>query len=376
MKRAALFLFLIALSCALKAAEKGAQKTTVAQLEAVIASAQAAGESDGAIAQRIIGLTLAERLTERALTALRQKGYGPYTSQELRIQSDKSAFLEPPAAELPQSPKPRLEEQRLIIARAINYTANFIHSLPDFICTRTTRRLDDDPQRTDKKAERWQKIRVRDTLVQQLTFNHGKESAEFRMVDGRPYRGKRALNGLVTSGEFGNMLAMMLLGKSGLKAWWGHWENIDGKQVAVFHYAVDQAHSQYAISYCCHLIRDSAGRIIPETVVAAFTGELFLEPATGAVYRATWQTVHLPRDYPTRQSGTFVEYRPVDIGDKTYICPVKSVTISDSVMYATAGPATYPLHSINESRFTDYRKFDSEAMFLADGASRQKDFVS
>ena len=365
-----MFLFVISLSCGLKAADKNAQKTTVAQLEAVIEAAQAAGASDDTIAQKIVGLTLAERLTERTLTQLLQKGYGPYTAQELRIQSDKSAFLEPPSTELPQYPKPRLEEQRVMIAHAINYTANFIHTLPDFICTRTTQRLDDDPLRSGKKVGRWQKLRVRDTLVQQLTFNHGKESAAFQMVNGRPYRGKRALNGLVTSGEFGNMLAMMLLGKSGLKAWWSHWEIIEGKRVAVFHYAVDRAHSQYAISYCCHLIRDSAGRIVPETVVAAFTGELFLEPMTGTIYRATWQTAHLPRDYPTKQSGTFVEYRSVDIGDKTYVCPVKSVTISDSVMYATAGTDTFPLHSINESRFTDYRKFNADATFLADGASR------
>lgn len=368
-KRTAVFVCLMIAACGGEAAPKSTFDVTVQQLTAIVASGRSAHDSDEALAQKIAGVTLSERLTDATLAALLEKTPGPETTQELRIQADKSAFLQPPAAELPQAPKPAMSEQRLMIARAINYTAGFIANLPDFICTRTVRRLDDNPLLPSKKSERWQGIWSRDTLVQQLTFNHGKESSTFQMVNGHVYRGKREMNGLMTTGEFGNMLAMMLIGKTGLKAWWNRWENVDGKRLAVFRYYVDQAHSQYAISYCCHQIKDSYGRIIPATIVAAFGGELFFDPASGVIYRVTWRTLHLPEGYPTKESSTLVEYRRVYIGGNPYVLPARSLTVSDSLVYPNQGPTTYPLHSINESKFSEYRKFDTDATLLADGSS-------
>ena len=348
---------------------RAADKLTVQQLRIAIASAQAAGDSDREIARRIDKITLTERLTDATLAAIVRQIPGTETERELQIQADRSAFLEPPASEQVEAPRPAMEEQRLIIARTIRYTAGFIHGLPDFICTEVIRRLDDDPTRRSDKAEKWKHIRLLDTVVQQLTFNHGQESSVFQMVNGRPYRGKQALSGMVTRGEFGNMLGMMLLGNSDMKAWWSHWEMIDGKRLAVFHYAVDKAHSQYAVSYCCHEIRTPDGRILPSTIIVAFEGELFLDPATGTIYRATWQTVHVPSGFPTRLTSTLVDYRQVDIGGRSYMCPVKSVSVSDSVMYSAIGPFTYPLHSINEARFTQYRKFAADATLMTRRAS-------
>ncbi len=270
-------------ACGGEAISKPAFNVTVQQLQSIVAAGRRAHDSDQEVAQQVASVTLTERLTDATLATLLDKAPGPDTTQELRIQADKSAFLLPPTAELPQAPKPAMNDQRLMIARAVNYTAGFIANLPDFICKRTVRRLDDNPLQPAKKTERWQKIWLRDSLVQQLTFNHGKESSAFQTMNGRVYRGKREVNGLVTTGEFGNMLAMMLIGKTGLKAWWNRWETVDGKRLAVFRYSVDQAHSQYAISYCCHQIKDSYGRIIPDTIVAAFGGELFLDPATGVI---------------------------------------------------------------------------------------------
>ncbi len=366
MKQTVIALLLMLAALPLAAAEKD----TVQQMEAVITSAQAAGDTDGQIARKIDRMTLTERLTDATLAALLKKTPGTETARELQIQADRSAFGEPPASELPEAARPAISELRLMIARAVNYTSGFIHNLPDFICTEAIRRLDDDPTRPLEKAAKWKHIRVRDTLVQQLTFEHGRESTTVQMVNGRAYNGRQEMLGMVTRGEFGNMLSVMLLGKSGLKAWWSHWETLDGKRLAVFHYAVDRAHSTYAISYCCHVIQGPGGRAMPNTIITAFQGELFLEPASGTIFRVTWQTVGIPAAFPTRQTSTLVEYRPVDIGGRSYMCPVKSISISDSVIYAAEGPFTYPIHSINEVRFTHYRKFETEATFLEDRASR------
>ncbi len=60
------------------------------------------------------------------------------------------------------------------------------------------------------------------------------------------------------------------------------------------------------------------------------------------------------------------------IGGNPYVLPARSLTISDSLVYPNEGPTAYPLHSINESKFTEYRKFDTEATLLAEGASHHK----
>ena len=71
-------------------------------------------------------------------------------------------------------------------------------------------------------------------------------------------------------------------------------------------------------------------------------------------------------------AGIAIEYAPVEIGGRNYICPSKSVsllrahTIVPQGAYSRAnyqGPAkTY----LNEVEFTQYRRFGSETRILAD----------
>ena len=160
------------------------------------------------------------------------------------------------------------------------------------------------------------------------------------------------------------MLSAMFFGDSAMKAWWSRWEMVDGKQLAVFKYAVDRAHSSYAVNYCCKAIVGPGGSRFPNTIVVAFHGELFIDPVSGTIARATWRAVNVPEGFPTQQTGTVVEYRVVDIGGKSYICPVKSITLSDSLVYTADGSHGFPVHSINEAKFMRYRKFETEATFM------------
>jgi hypothetical protein len=126
------------------------------------------------------------------------------------------------------------------------------------------------------------------------------------------------------------------------------------------------------VNYCCKAIFGLGGRRLPNTILVAFHGELFIDPVSGTIARATWRAVNVPEGFPTRQTGTVVEYRAVDIGGKSYICPVKSLTLSDSLVYTADGSHAFPVRSINEARFTDYRKFETEATFMT-GQVRSED---
>ena len=59
-------------------------------------------ESDGDKAKQLSGLELTERLSERRLSSLHDIVHGKRTRQELRILADASAFLDPPADEIPE----------------------------------------------------------------------------------------------------------------------------------------------------------------------------------------------------------------------------------------------------------------------------------
>lgn len=345
---------------------------TVQQLEDALASARSEGRSDKKVAGTLAKVTLTERLTDSRLATLSGEAPGDETQEELHTLAAWSAFLLPPASELPTDAKPPISEQKLIIARATNYAAHFVHSLPNFICEEVIRRLDDNPLGERVEKTTWNQIRLRDTIVQQLTFYHGKESSVIRTVNGRADTDSPDMTGMSTRGEFGNMLSAMFFGDSAMKAWWSRWEMVDGKQLAVFKYAVDRAHSSYAVNYCCTAIVGPGGRRLPNTIVVAFHGELFIDPVSGTIARATWRSVNVPEGFPTRQTGTVVEYRAVDIGGKSYICPVKSLTLSDSLVYTADGSHSFPVHSINEARFMRYRKFETEATFMT-GQARGED---
>ena len=176
-------------------------QVTLQQLEDILASARSEGKSDKKVAGTLAKVALTERLTDSRLATLSREAPGTETQEELHTLATWSAFLLPPASELPTDAKPPISEQKLIIARATNYAAHFVHSLPNFICEEVIRRLDDNPLGDRLEKTTWNQIRLRDTVVQQLTFYHGKESSVIRAVNGRADTDSPNMTGMSTRGE-------------------------------------------------------------------------------------------------------------------------------------------------------------------------------
>jgi len=342
-----------------------ASRPTVRQLAEILTSAHTSRLLDDDIAQRIARVELSERITDATLSSL-SRDQGESTKVALRILADESAFLDPPASELPTGGPPAVDEQRAIAARAFDYAHAYIGNLPNFTCTQITRRIDDGPSTVrGKEAVTLGRLHLRDSIVSELAFNNGAESRQVRTVNGLPWNNKAPLAGLTTYGEFGSILASPF-GPG--KAKWSHWETIDGKRVAVFGYSIDRAHSNFSLTWCCTVERKSPWR---ETV--ATQGELFIEPASGSILRVTRRAADIPDGFPMRRSDTVVEYRAVDIGGKSWMCPVRSISISDNLtpeQPIARGPGGIGLHvyELNEVEYTDYHKFGSESRLMADEA--------
>ncbi len=83
---------------------------------------------------------------------------------------------------------------------------------------------------------------------------------------------------------------------------------------------------------------------------APFHGEFAVDPASGAVLRLTVQADLKPA-LPLARTDVMVEYGPVVIGETSYICPLRSVSISR--------PRTVmAIHEWGEN-FTVYAPFES-----------------
>ena len=326
-----------------------ATRLGVRELTDLIVAARAAGDSDANIAQKVSRVEMKERLTEGALADIRA-GLGPKTAEVIELLADQSEFLDLPAVETPGAAPPTRGEQDAVLAKARDFAANSIHNLPNFICTRVIRRFDDRPTRRTNTGPVLGALHLQDTITSEVSFDHGKESYAAQTVDGQTH--EQPMRGLTTWGEFGGILEALLVGGASPKTECNRWELIDGKRVAVFLYSVDGHHSRYTVTW-------RSTRNHRQQVVPGYRGELFIDPASGSVVRLTRHAV-LPKGFPMKAVHTMVEYRAVFIAGNSYLCPVKSVTLS--LWEARSGGGVF---SLSEVRFSSYHKFGASSALLA-----------
>ena len=92
-----------------------------------------------------------------------------------------------------------------------------------------------------------------------------------------------------------------------------------------------------------------------------YHGSLYIDPTTGAILRVTFEAELKPPS-PLIRSAASIEYGNVDIGGKSYICPVESVAISSSRIYLAKEKRDTTILRINEVVFADYHRFGSDSI--------------
>ncbi|KAA6457953.1 VWA domain-containing protein [Acidobacteria bacterium AB60] len=395
---------LLAFIAALALTARAARRTSVVQLEEFLSAATAEHRADADIAHQIGGWEMSERLTQATLDRLAAHlALQPRTALALQLLADQSAFLDPPPAELPATAPPDPEEQRRMLESARGYVVSTLPRLPNFFANRTTHRYDDSPQVV--KQGDWPVragLHPVGTSNRTVTFRDGKEVA-----DANPPKSTPAQElGLHTWGEFGPELSVILTDLVNGSATFHHWERLATGLAAVYRYSVPAAASHYAVHYCCtfsgpgaRTIYNARGRTastsnyssepaardaVPFNVTPGYHGEISIDPATGAVMRITLEA-ELKPDNPISRAATVVEYGPVPIGDRTFVCPTRSLAISveeaGSATVANAvatnngawptlkvGGTREPLLLVNETAFTDYHRLGSSARIVADAA--------
>lgn len=325
------------------------------------------GVSDADAAREIYGLRLTQRLSTAALVDFESKLPGEKSRVAIVAIGDESAFLQLPANEIVAKPRPDVAEQRKMLSKVVDYLGKTIPKLPNFFAQRQTIRYQDTPERPINTeaaltgGQSWRIVGKTTTVVQ---YRDGKEVLN---PEGNPSRqSQHREEGLTTRGTFGPILSMMIVDAAHGEMVFDHWENGPSGEEAVFNYKVPESQSHYTVAFQSPS-RDEASEVQQHS---AYHGEVAIDPDSGAILRIAL-IADLPGDAPITRGDVMVEYATVEIGGKTYICPVRSVAVSvgQSGKMTTNVKDSRPIHAVNRTllndvSFSDYHVFRSELRIL------------
>ncbi len=186
---------------------------------------------------------------------------------------------------------------------------------------------------------------------------------------------------MVSGGEFGTTLGMILTDTVKGKVTWDHWERTAAGQTGVFHYSVPKAASHYEViglqkppkslgsRGASGSARGGASSASLVRVTPGYHGSLWLEPATGTILRVTVEADGKDQG-PFRRADILVQYGPVQIGGSRFICPLRSIALSEAFLAAGDLAEEEPTKWLNETLFTSYHRFGSSVRLLKDTATQ------
>jgi hypothetical protein len=367
-------------------ANENVEHVTVEDLEHVLQASVTV--SDEQMARRLSDMELTERLSSVRLVGLEALLRGKKARQALIALADQSVYLDPPAVEVLATAPPDANTQRQMILRAVQYVNQTLPGLPNFLAERTTIlyqqaeprvgqtwkpnetihglpsfQAEPNEGQTWKTATGDRSLHKGEALKVSVVFRGGKEVAS-----GKGANDKEVVR-LKTIGTFGPVLAIVAAVATAPSSdlAWSRWEQGKDGREAVFGYRARPEETLYATG-SEYLARDDTA--VPFLMKAPFHGEFSIDPESGAILRLTMQADLRPR-LPLDESNIMVEYGPVNIGGKTYICPLRSVSISrarrfmDIHEWGEDFKVYAPFETVlNDMVFGQYHLFHSSARML------------
>jgi hypothetical protein len=341
-----------------------AKRVTVKQLDELLIAAH--GKPDGRVADQLSGLVLTERASSARLSLWEEDFPDRRVRDALIALADVSAFLDLPAEEIGDRPVPNPDEQRRIVSAAAEYVSKVIPRLPNFLATRETAYFEDSPSQQIYYpyvssgifgVSDYRPLHIVGRSSAAVTYRDGRE-----VVDEEAQKGHKPgtqSDRLTTTGEFGPILAIVVGDAIHGTVAWSHWERSAAGAQAVFHYAVPQERSRYKVLSSCLA---GIGQQFP-----AYHGEIAVDAVVGSVLRLTIVADMNPT-CRVAKANIVVEYGAVAIGGQTYICPARSISLSE--MPASEAPKYVqglppPLRTrLNDVLFVNYHLFRAESRIL------------
>jgi VWFA-related protein len=292
------------------------RRVTVAQLDQFIHTAPSSE-----VAQQLSTLQLTERLSSAQLASFTAELHGRKAREALDAVADQSALLVPPPSEIVADPPPDLAAQQRILAAAADYLNRIRPKLPNFLATRNAVDFAETAAFTDLTTTVASvPLHAEERYKASVLYRDGAEIVEAA-------RGIRHSQlSLITYGTFGPMLVNTIRDAMDLpgSVRWSRWEKGPTGRRAVFRFLVPSEKADHYRVKGRYLL---GGVGIDRYVIApGYHGEISIDPDSGAILRAQVQA-DLPGFVPADRADIMVAYGPVELGGKTYILPVHSVSI-------------------------------------------------
>jgi hypothetical protein len=353
MRKLTLLVCLFGISCPALAAKP----ISVAQLEQLLTASR--GKHDGQIAQSLSQLALTQRMNSTRLTQWLARLPSPKSQQALIALADLSAFLDLPPEDVPPQAAPSMTEQAHMIALSINYIKETIHQLPNLFATQVTTSFQEVQPGTGRASggTGWY---VAGRHSAHIVYRDGGEE-----VSPTPDKHVKRPVGLVTSGEFG-LLGTVLEDALNSSLYWSHWEQGAQGVVAVYRYSVPADKSHYEVGLSSPKKAGNHRVVIQH--FSAYTGEIAVDPSKGTIVRLVMKATPTPDD-PLLTANILVEYGPLVMDGKTYVCPLRSVALSVAAQLdASSQPISDPQFlrtSLNDVTFEQYHLFHADVRILS-----------
>jgi len=246
----------------------------------------------------------------------------PAASTETREAREPSEAPEAPPADDP------------IIEKAKQATVAFTEKLPNYVCKEFMARYESTRQPAD-----WQAL---DVVSTDIVYEGGRESYRNIAVNGKPFqKGMEQMSGAWSTGEFGTMLLDLFAPWTAAEFHLRRRSTVAGVETRVYDFEVDRQHSQWHV------------QVASQSMLPAYKGSVWIEPATGKVLRLEMRARQLPERFPMDTVESAVDYDSVMIGGKKFLLPVHAETLA-----CERGTSNCSRNAID---FRNYHKFESSS---------------
>lgn len=254
------------------------------------------------------------------------------------------------AGQLPAQEPPDPASQQKILADATQYATNREQTLPDFICTQTTRRFADYSKPDPLGRDEWRPL---DIIVERLTyFGHHEDYRVLEINGVAASVPHEKLGGASSSGEFGSVMKGIFAPVAQTQFHWQTWFTLRGEKMNVYAYRVEKANSDY------HIVVPGQAKGPNVDLLTAYHGLVFIDDHKHYIHRVTLHPDGIPPDFPVQDVSLILDYDYTRIGAADYLLPL-----------------TFELRSRegsvrmkNDVDYDNYRKFAADSSVRFGGA--------
>jgi len=196
------------------------------------------------------------------------------------------------------------------IRKAQEAALNFTETLPNYVCQEMISRY-----QSESRPANWQ---AQDVVSMEVVYENGKEDYRNLAINGRPVKQNiEELSGAWSTGEFGTVLIDLFSPATNAQFRYNHDSRIGGITAKMYDFDVRREGSHWNI------------KMGGQSYVPAYSGSVWIDPATSRVLRIEMQARGFPSDFPTDDVESATDYQYVRLGGaEQYILPVHAETLS------------------------------------------------